>query len=508
MRRLFAIMTLIVSMFAIACENDTPKDGKSDVTFKFSAIDATSNSVTYTVTPSDLDVNYFSFVVESATINGMSDADIINLAIDGLTVNKGEKRLTTNNLKADTAYSIIAYAINGTVVSQNPFFTQKTNSGDPTKFNVEIKLSNISSSTVTATATPNDNNVSYFFRVLTKMELDAFGIYNNDLEIFNYIIENPNSNSFIFKGAKTLEYDHLAPKTTYLAVAFNVDTYQDVVDGIIDIELFRKEFTTDDAAAVDPSTLFTYKNLTVDYTNFSLDVTPVQGDDKLWTYYVFEKKYFDEYREKGLQQVVMRAYFGLYNLCHEYNTLNGANLTFNEFINDYMGQLGTTTIINYEPLKPAKDYVVAMFYMDTEVYDPTVVYDYNFVAVEFTTSTPDDSQKVQMDVVGPQIEKVGFGYTISFNVAISNNAESLKYGAASWTDLVAQYYDPNDPASIRAFVNFKTATDDILSLAKTDEGATILYDTDQPFDGVFFFEAVNSQGALTQHMVRVTPDMF
>ncbi len=508
MRRLFAIMTLVVSMFAIACENDTPKDGKSDVTFKFSAIDATSNSVTYTVTPSDLDVNYFSFVVESATINGLSDADIINLAIDGLNVNKGEKTLTTNNLKADTAYSIIAYAINGTVVSQNPFFTQKTNSGDPTKFNVEIKLSNISSSTVTATATPNDNNVSYFFRVITKMELDAFGIYNNDQEIFNYIIENPNSNDFIFKGPKTLEYDHLAPKTTYIAVSFNVDTYQDVVNGLIDVELFRREFTTDDAELVDPSTLFTYNNLKVDYTSFSLDVTPVQGDDKLWTYYIFEKKYFDEYREKGMQQVVMRAYFGLYNLRGEYNVVNGLDLTFNEFINDYMGQYGTSTIISYQALKPEKDYVVAMFYMDTEVYDPTVVYDYNYVAVDFTTLTPDDSQKAQMDVVGPQIEKVGFGYTISFNVAVSNNAESLKYGAASWTDLVAQYYDPNDPASIRAFVNFKTATDDILSLAKTDEGATILYDTDQPFDGVFFFEAVNSQGALTQHMVRVTPDMF
>mgnify|MGYP006393481479 FL=1 len=106
--------------------------------------------------------------------------------------------------------------------------------------------------------------------------------------------------------------------------------------GTIEVELFRYEFTTEDAPQVDPNTLFTYANLEVDHTGFSLDVTPVKGEDKLWAYYIFEKIYFDEYMAKGRQQVVMRAYFGLYNLGQEYNIINHTNLSFNEFITGLM----------------------------------------------------------------------------------------------------------------------------------------------------------------------------
>lgn len=515
MRNFLSMMSVAMLMlFAIGCEpDDTPTPGGEAMTFNFANEVVTPTSVEVTVVPSDTEKKYYAGIVSAWDINTLSDAEIIGKVIDGnikFKTYSGVQVLSASALKTATEYVAIAFEYGATDTLSRFSLTTEKGSGilDHESFEVNIEVSNIGASTATAVATPNGEENRYFFRVLTKMELSTWGIYENDLEIMKYIIENPNSNKFIFSGTTTLEYDTLAPKTDYLAIAFNVENYEAVLSGEKEVKLFRKEFVTEDAPEVDPNTLFTYTNLKVDYTGFTLDVTPVKGDDKLWTYYIFEKQYYEEYLAKGRQQVVMRAYFGLYNLRAEYNALNGESLDFNQFINDYMGQYGQTTILNYEPLKPQTDYVVAMFYMDTEVYDPTEVYDYNFVAVPFTTLTPDVEGKVQMDVVGPNIVKEGFNYTISFNVAVTSNAIQLKYGAAAWSDLVAQYYDPEDPTSIRAFVNFKTATDDILATAMTQEGATIQYTLDAPFDGIFFFETANDQGALTQYMVRVTPDMF
>lgn len=509
MRKLLSIFSVaLVAILAIGCDDNTKEGQGKEVTFAFGQPTITSNSIEVLVMPSDDTVNYFAGIVPSSEIASKDDATIITDYIGALSLRKGTQLIGAQGLTPSTDYTVIAFAYGATdKVHKHALRTADPGSiGDG--FYVDIAINNITSDSAIAVARPNDNDTNYYFRVITQLELREFGILDNDREIFNYIIENPNSNDFIFKGEKTLEYTNLAPKFEYIAIAFNVDTYADVVSGAIELELFRYEFTTEDAPAIDPDTLFTYANLNVGHTGFELDVTPVKGDDKLWTYYIFEKQNYEEYLSESRHQVVMRAYFGLYNLRGEYNILNGTSLTFNDFINDYMGQYGTTKIINYEPLKPEKEYVVAMFYMDTAVEDPTVVYDYNFVAVNFKTAKPDDSLKVQMDVVGPVIEKLPLGYNISFNVAVDSNAVSLKYGAAQWSDLVATYYDPEDCNSIRAFVNFKTADQETLSAAQTTEGVTIQYDTTEPFDGVFMFEAENIQGARTQYMVRVTPDMF
>lgn len=517
MRKLLSIFSLaLVAILAIGCDDHNNEQGggnnnggNQEVTFAFGQPEATSTSIEILVMPSDDQINYFAGIVPASEIATMDDATIITEYLQSFSMRKGTQLIGAQGLTPETDYMVIAFAY-GATDKVSKVAARTAEAGAVSEgFYVDIAVNDITSNSAIAVARPNDNDTQYFFRVLTQLELREFGILNNDLEIFKYIIENPNSNSFIFKGEKTLEYTNLSPKMDYIAVAFNVDTYEDVLAGIIEIELFRYEFTTEDAPQVDPNTLFTYANLEVDHTGFSLDVTPVKGEDKLWAYYIFEKRYFDEYMAKGRQQVVMRAYFGLYNLGQEYNIINHTNLSFNEFITEYMGQYGSTEIINYEPLKPEKEYVVAMFYMDPEVYDPTIVYDYNFVSVNFKTAKPDDSLKVQMDVVGPVIEKEGFSYSISFNVAVDNNAVSLKYGATEWNENVEKYYDPNDCNSIRAFVNFTTANDEVLTTAKTEDGATIEYSgITEPFNGVFMFEAANSQGAVTQYMVRVTPDQF
>lgn len=508
MRKLLSIFSIaLVAAFALGCENESEKGGDSR-TLNFGEPTATSTTIEVGIVPSDTAASYFAGIVEASKIADKNDAAIITEYIQKLTIYNGVQFLNAENLTPETDYVAIAFYMGDTdkVTKLN---IRTTAPGEvEEEFSVRITVDAITSDSAIAKAVPNDNDVNYYFRVLTQLELREMGIFENDREIFNYIIENPYSNDYIGKGERTLECTNLSPKFEYIAIAFNSDTYEDVVSGAAELNLFRYEFITEDAPEVDPNTLFTYKNLEVGHTDFSLDVTPVKGDDKLWAYYIFEKSNYDEYIAGSRHQVVMRAYYGLFNLCNEYNIINKTEHTFNYFMNELMGQKGETKIINYEPLKPNMQYVVAMFYIDPEISDPTTVYDYNFVAVNFTTKAPDENIKASLNVVGPEITKEGFNYNIVFNIKTDDNAAILRYGADQWDELTEQYYDPDDCGSIRAFVQFRTASDEILAQAKTSEGATISFSQTEPFDGIFLFEAENVQGALTQYMVRVTPDMF
>ena len=508
MRKLLSIFSIaLVAAFALGCENESEKGGDSR-TLNFGEPTATSTTIEVGIVPSDTAASYFAGIVEASKIADKNDAAIITEYIQKLTIYNGVQFLNAENLTPETDYVAIAFYMGDTdKVTKLNIRTTAPGEVDE-EFTVRITVDAITSDSAIAKAVPNDTDVNYYFRVLTQLELREMGILENDREIFNYIIENPYSNDYIGKGERTLECTNLSPKFEYIAIAFNSDTYEDVVSGAAELNLFRYEFITEDAPEVDPNTLFTYKNLEVGHTDFSLDVTPVKGDDKLWAYYVFEKSNYDEYLAGSRHQVVMRAYYGLFNLCNEYNIINKTEHTFNYFMNELMGQKGETKIINYEPLKPNKQYVVAMFYIDPEISDPTTVYDYNFVAVNFTTEAPDENLKASLNVVGPEIVKEGFNYNIVFNIKTDDNAAILRYGADQWDELTEQYYDPNDCNSIRAFVQFRTASDEILAQAKTSEGTTISFSQTEPFDGIFLFEAENVQGALTQYMVRVTPEMF
>ena len=112
----------------------------------------------------------------------------------------------------------------------------------PEEFNVDIQIKDIKATSAIATATPNGAN-RYYFRVITKMELDAFGIYNDDYQIFVYILENPNSGDWITEGYTTLQCS-LAAETEYLAVAFNFENWEAMHNQEDELKLFRKAFTT------------------------------------------------------------------------------------------------------------------------------------------------------------------------------------------------------------------------------------------------------------------------
>ena len=148
--------------------------------------------------------------------------------------------------------------------------------------------------------------------------------------------------------------------------------------------------------------------------------------------------------------------------------------------------------------------------MDPEVSDPTIVYDYNYVAVEFKTLKPSIDGYATLEVSSPTIEAYGEKYNLYFNIKTDSKAADIKVGVQLWANYdFAQYWDENDWSQIQAFFFFRTSVGaESLAAAKTEEGATISRTGLDKDDYVFFFEVLTENNTPTQYAVRVTPDMF
>ncbi len=371
------------------------------------------------------------------------------------------------------------------------------------QFEVTFDVKNITAYSAEVTATPNGTN-RYYFRVLTKMELDAFSIYDDDFQIFEYIIENPNSGDYITSGKCTRNCS-LSPKMDYLVVAFNFENWENVHFMEEDVKLFRYAFSTPDAPAIDPESMFLTANLETSLKDFSLDVTPVRGENTHWIYYVMLKKNYLEYVEEGRNTVVMRCCYGLNNLAEE------QGYEFRDIIQtDKLGKIGSNRISAYEPLKNNTEYVVALFYIDPTKKDPTDIYDYNYIAVEFTTKAPSANSKASLSVSEPVIVKSGFKYDVQFLVKTDDKATDLLAGVQLWGNYeFAKYWDPNDWSQIQAYFLFrKSVSAETLAAAKTANGATVSFTGVDKDEYAFFFEVLNAEGTPTQFGVHVTPDIF
>ncbi len=509
MKKFLSIFSIaLVALFAMGCDltEQTPAPGKEGVTFTFGEIIAAANSIEVVITPSDATINYFADIIATATIADKDDATIIDecLNSENFRSRKGTQIVGKSGLNAETSYTIVAFAITeAEKVTRKEITTSEAVAPLPSDaFNVAINVKDITATSAVATATPNGSN-RYYFRVITKMELDAFGIYNDNFQIFEYIIENPSSGDYITSGTTTLNC-RLSPKMDYLAVAFNFENWEAVHNQEEDIQLFRYAFSTPEVPAVDPDTLFSYSNLVTTHTDFNLDVTPAL--DQQWTYYIWTKKSYDEtLATESKASIVMRSYFGLNNLAVEQGYGFG-----NIIQEDKLGRKGAATISAYQPLKNDTEYVVVLFYVDPTTVDPTIVYDYNYVAVPFKTAEPTADAVATLSVSDPVVVKNGFKYDIQFLVKTDNNAIDLKVGAQLWNNYdFAKYWDPNDWSQIQAFFMFRTSVEpSTLEAAKTAEGATVSFPGVDKDDYVFFFEVLNAENTATQYAIRVQPELF
>ena len=507
MRKIFSLMSVaLVVLFAAGCEMIGGEKEKS-VTFEFQNAKTTTTTAEVQVVPSDAEVRYAACIVKALEIKDLADADIMDklLSAEDIVLGKGPKFLSAKNLSPDTEYVAIAFSLTGSKVARYTLKTEATQDPIPSEqFEVEIEVSNIKATSAVATAKPNSSANRYYFRVITKMELDAFGIYNNDYQIFEYIIENPSSGDYITQGETTLNC-RLNAEMEYLAVAFNFENWEAVHNQEEDIKLFRYAFKTPEAPAVDPSSLFVWENLEVSHTGFSVDVYPAQGEESFWGYYIWTKASYDQtLASESKANIVMRSYFGLNNIGVE------QGYDFGTFIKNYLGQTGSSTVINYEPLKNNTDYVLVLFYMDPEVSDPTDVFDYNYVAIDIRTKAPSADAAASLQVAEPVIVKNGFKYDVQFLVKTDDKAVDLLVGAQLYANYdFAQYWDENDWSQIQAFFLFrKSVGAETLAAAKTETGANVSFTGVDKDDYVFFFEVLNAENTATQYAVRVTPSMF
>ena len=507
MRKLFSILSVaLVALFAVGCDTITGNE-EGGLTFEFQNAKTTTNSVEVEVVPSDASKLYIACIIEALEVADLTDGQIITKFTDAqdISVTKGNKTISATNLNSDSEYVAIAFSITGSKVARHKLKTlpiQDPVSGE--EFDVEIEVKDIKATSAVATAKPNTTANRYYFRVITKMELDAFGIYNNDYQIFEYIIENPSSGEYITQGETTLNC-RLNADMEYLAVAFNFENWEAVHNQEENIKLFRYEFKTPEAPAVDPDSLFVWDNLQTTHTGFSVDVTPAQGEESFWGYYIWTKASYDQtLASESKANIVMRSYFGLNNIGVE------QGYDFGTFIREYLGQTGSSTVINYEPLKNNTDYVLVLFYMDPEVSDPTDVYDYNYVAIDIHTNAPSADAAASLQVAEPVIVKNGFKYDVQFLVKTDEKAVDLLVGAQLYANYdFAQYWDPNDWSQIQAFFLFrKSVGAETLAAAKTETGANVSFPGVDKDDYVFFFEVLNEENTATQYAVRVTPSMF
>lgn len=509
MRKLFSMMLLaFMALVGVGCDRPNQGDDDNKTDFTFGEPNVTVSSIQVKITPTDATANYYATIVAAADIAEKSDAEIIDEAInsESFKTRKGTQLIGANNLLPETDYALIAFYITSAdKISRLDITTSKAEAPiAPELFDIKIEVKDITATSATAIAKPNSTANRYYFRVITKMELDAFGIYNDDYQIFEYIIENPNSGNWITQGTTTRECT-LAAETDYLAVAFNFENWEQMHNKVNEMKLFRQAFKTPKGEPVDASTLFTTGNLLTNHTNFNLDVTPAKADQQ-WTYYIWTKKSYDETLANEAQaNIVMRSYFGLNNIAVE------QGYGFGDIIQeDKLGRKGSATISAYQTLKNDTDYVVVLFYVDPTTVDPTVVYDYNYVAVPFRTASPSTDIVASLEVSDAVVAKDGFKYVVNFLVKTDENAIDMKVGAQLWNNYdFAKYWDPNDWSQIQAFFMFRTSVEPTtLEAAKSAEGATVSFPNVDKEDYVFFFEVINRENTATQYAVRVTPDMF
>ena len=306
---------------------------------------------------------------------------------------------------------------------------------------------------------------------------------------------------YFYRGARTVNVSDLTPETTYMGYIFTIDHKTGRV---------VKTHTFNPLATTTSLLQFKYCNLQVTHAGFTVDVIPTKGEESFWGYYVWTKEGYeatlqpDGYYD-GPAEIVMRSYWGLNNI-----GLSDYGLHFDTFIKEYVGQYGSSQISSYEPLKNDTEYVVVLFYMDPEALDPTVVYDYNYVAVEFKTLKPSADEYATLEVTSPSIEVADNKYNIHFNVKTNDKAADIKVGAQLWANYdFAKYWDENDWSQIQAFFLFRQSVGaESLAAAKTEEGATISLTGLDKEDYVFFFEVLTASNTPTQYAIRVEPSAF
>ncbi|MDE6553759.1 MAG: hypothetical protein K2K98_12505 [Muribaculaceae bacterium] len=147
--------------------------------------------------------------------------------------NPDDQKLNRDNLSVDTDYYLYAYGINVSGELTTGLFKKPVHTPGYMEVDFKLKATDITSSTVTLTAAPDNQTIYYYLGFITKSEFenefncDEEYVVSNALASIRMAIGNDGTKlgevASVHKGNGTQKLTHLTPDMEYYALAFGID---------------------------------------------------------------------------------------------------------------------------------------------------------------------------------------------------------------------------------------------------------------------------------------------
>lgn len=443
------------------------------------------------------------FSTEAALIDYMDTTE----GIGSYTQNLEGARLQGMDMSEGLRFEIVTLAINeDQSYGQVRAYRVKATNG----FQVDMKLVSAHKTDLTVRFTPSDRYTPYIARIVSQAELQEMGCYLDsactridETQTLAYLTSNPYIGTYRQEGDYETTLSNLAPGTKYVAVAF--EDFADVMK-INTLNVQTLEGSIEEK--------FVAEMREVSYTSAMLDVTPLSSNIP-WACYLMEKEHYVTYKEP-----IQNCYYGMYNAF-------SGNQGYAEF-SDYLRTIafyGDGTVV-FENLESDKEYVACLYYISLATEDPTDIYDWYYLPVEFTTLEPDPDMAPQVDVTLEKVLADEVNYYLYVNVKLNDVTTSAfdaiqhyssfghYYEAGGWDNVGDLFHSPYyGNHSITAYAT------DALTQAKTAEGFTFVktwtkdnydYYLQEAGSGKYgiCITAFTDQGARAQNGIIITEDDF
>lgn len=177
-------MFVVSLMFTYSC-----KQKHEEMTFTFSKANVTENSVNVTVTPSDMDRNYFLGILPSANVKDKDDVQIISEASGSDAFKKfmGDKSYGLNDLQPETDYVALAFACDDaekvarytmrTLVAQDTLPGEPENPDNPVDPDPEVPQLELKADKTSILANGEDEAV-FTVKLDGKLLIDGYKLMN------------------------------------------------------------------------------------------------------------------------------------------------------------------------------------------------------------------------------------------------------------------------------------------------------------------------------------------
>ena len=295
----------VVMMFGVVACNPEPTPEppptptpEENPCFTFEILEKAKTSVSFRVTPQDLESPYLVMIIDKATFDTFaSDDDYIdddlkwlreNATYEGIELEDllanilvtGVHEGSTEGLSPATDYYLYSYHINnhGDILSDLEKIAFTTDDFGKVDLSFSVSVSDIGYETATVNVTPSSPTATYFVNVLDEAQKEYFAggdgdAYKNHLVALRdyYLSMNATTDQMIanlgFAGTRSLTVDDLTVGTKYYAYAIGIDD-----DFLPNTEATVVEFST--ISGVHSDLTFSVDITSVEYDHAEGTVTP------------------------------------------------------------------------------------------------------------------------------------------------------------------------------------------------------------------------------------------